>query len=72
MTKNSCYMSLKFLLREVILMGFNMLEIKKDRLKEVESQIRKAYRSNHKPNRYLLNERRQMKSEIQQMEEKRN
>lgn len=72
MTKNSCYMSLKFLLREVILMGFNMLEIKKDRLKEVESQIRKAYRSNHKPNGYLLNERIQLKSEIQKMEEKRN
>ena len=53
-------------------MGFNMLEIKKDRLKEVESQIRKAYRSNHKPNEYLLNERRQLKSEIQKMEEKRN
>ena len=51
-------------------MGFNMLEIKKDRLKEVESQIRKAYRSNHKPNGYLLNERRQLKSEIQKMEEK--
>ena len=46
-----------------------MLEIKKDRLKEVESQIRKAYKTKYAINiKPLLDEKRQLKSEIKHME----
>lgn len=53
----------------MILLKFNMLEIKKDRLKEVESQIRKAYKTKYAINiKPLLDEKTQLKSEIKHME----
>lgn len=52
-------------------MKIDMLEVKKDRLKEVESQIRKAYRTKYAINiKPLLDEKKQLKLEIQKMEER--
>ncbi|BBK77331.1 MULTISPECIES: hypothetical protein [Clostridium] len=50
-------------------MKFDMLQIKKDRLKEIDLQIKKAFRCKYAINlKPLYDEKKQLKAEIKHME----
>ncbi|AQS10583.1 hypothetical protein CLOBY_27280 [Clostridium saccharobutylicum] len=65
----TCY----FYKNEVINIKIDMLEVKKDRLKEIDKQIKKAFKCKYAINlKPLYDEKKQLKAEIQKMEDKRN